>query len=130
MKITSVLSWICQIVAAIILGLAAYSKFMGSATSLYIFSALDMGVAGRLLIGGVEGLAALMLVYPLTAHYGALLGFGTMIGATIAHVAFLGHNILGDGGRHVVMLVVVVSCSLYIMYHHRRSLPLIRSIYN
>jgi hypothetical protein len=80
------------------------------------------------LIGVIESLAVLMLLSPNLPHIGAFLGFGTMIGAAIAHVTVLG---LGPGdGIMVGMLGAVVLLTVGIMFIRRRDMPLIRHTYD
>ena len=118
-----IISIVFQVVAAIILALAAFAKFNREPMAVYIFDTL--GIPGSMLIIAIiEGLTALMLLTR-WAHFGALLGFGTMIGAFIAHFTVLGANVEGDGGAMVARLIVVILATLIIMYIRRHRLPLV-----
>ena len=120
-----IISYIFQIIAATILGLAAYGKFSGQEIGSMVFERIKMGENGKYLIGVIESLAASLLLTPNIPHYGAILGFGTMIGALIAHLTVLGIVVDNDGGRTVMMLItVIISCSI-VMYIRRKNLPLI-----
>ena len=121
----NILSWILQVIAAFILASAAYGKFVGMEPSLFVFEQLQMGPSGRLVIGLIEALAALLLLTPNVPQLGALMGFGTMMGALIAHTTVLGLDTNGDGGMMVAMMGVVVLTTLTVMYIRRRDLPLI-----
>lgn len=124
-KRMQVISWGFQIVAAVILAIAAWGKITGAESSVFVFSSLKMEPSGRIIIGIIESLAALMLITTSIPHLGAILGFAVMIGATFAHISVLGIEVQNDGGRLVMMLAIVVVSTLAIMYFHRRKLPLI-----
>lgn len=113
------LSWILQLVSAVILGFAGYSKLTGAPQSILIFDTLEMGAIGRVLIGLLEVLAVILLVQRSTRVWGAILSFSIMIGASIAHITVLGFDELA------ILLIVVLMSSLGLMFIHRRRLPLI-----
>ena len=92
------ISWIFQIIAAIILISAGWMKFKNGHTDIFIFTQLRMEPFGRYLIGILEMLAGLLLLSKNLITIGAILGFGIMCGAIIAHVSFLGFSVLGDNG--------------------------------
>ena len=124
-KIILGISWICQILAALILAMAAWGKITGAEMSVFIFATLNMEPGGRIIIGMLEALAAVMLLTSNIPHYGAILGFGVMIGATLAHISVLGYDVQGDGGRLIILLTIVVVTTLAVMYFHRRKLPFV-----
>ena len=124
-----IVSWILQAVAAFILARAAYGKFTGMEMSLFVFERLEMGTSGRFTIGLIEAFAALLLLMPSVPQIGALLGFGTMMGALIAHTTVLGLDTNGDGGMMVAMMGVVVLATSTVMYIRRRDLPLIGRVH-
>ncbi len=129
-KREKILSWIFQIISAMIFWYAAYEKFFGDDLSGMVFDQLKMGDHGRKLIGVIESLSALMLVTKNLSHFGALLGLGTMLGALIAHLTVLGLNVNNDGGMMVgFMCLNIISCSI-VMYIRRRSYPLIGDTFN
>jgi hypothetical protein len=120
-----IISWIFQIIAAAILALAAYGKFTGEEFGTIVFERIKMGAAGKNLIGVIESLAVFLLLTPNLPHYGAILGFGTMLGALLAHLTVLGIVVNNDGGKAVMMLLtVILSCSV-VMYIRRKNLPFI-----
>ena len=124
-KIILVVSWVFQILAAVILAMTAVGKITGAEMAVYIFSSLEMEPAGRIIIGMLESLAAIMLLTTNIPHLGAFLGFAVMIGASLAHISVLGLNVQGDGGRLVIMLTLVVISTIAIMYLHRTKLPFV-----
>src|SRR3954464_2748818 len=94
----SAASWILQIIIAAILFQTLFFKFTAAEESVYIFSTLHAEPWGRIGSGIIELAAVLLLLVPATASLGALLTIGTMSGAIISHLAFLGIEIMGDGG--------------------------------
>lgn len=120
-----IVSWVCQIIAAAILGGAAWGKIAGSENSIYVFEVLEMEPTGRILIGMIEALSAVMLLTANIPYLGAFLGFAVMIGAAFAHLFVLGFNVHGDGGTTVMMLLVVVTTTCLVMYIHRKKLPFV-----
>jgi hypothetical protein len=125
-----IISWVFQIIAAIILGMAAYEKFSGNPLISSVFDQLKMGDAGKKLIGIIEAISAIMLLTTNLCHFGALLGLGTMLGALIAHATILGINVNNDGGLMVGLMSLNIICCSIIMFIRRRSYPLIGDTFN
>jgi len=117
------LSWVFQIIAAIILGMTAFAKLTGNEMSIYVFEQLQIG-GTRMIIGVIEALAALLLISKIP-QYGAILSFGTMIGALIAHLSVLGLEIHDDKGEMVILMTVVIISNVLVMWVNRRKLPFI-----
>ena len=88
-------------------------KFTGTEHALEMFSNLGMGPSGRILIGLIEVLAALLILLPQSAVYGAFLGLGVMIGATIAHLTMLGF----EGLAHSALVTTGCVMLLYLRRH-------------
>lgn len=86
------ITWVFQIIVAVILGQTLFFKFSATEESVQIFSQLGMEPYGRLGIGMAEFIAVVLLLIPRTAHWGALLALGLMSGALIAHATQLGFS--------------------------------------
>ncbi len=107
---------IFAIVAAIVLLQTLYFKFSGHADSVYIFSKLGVEPYGRIGLGVVELIAALLLLYRKTSLYGAFMGIGLMIGAVGSHVLVLGIEVQEDGGTlFALALTVLISCIIVVL---------------
>lgn len=121
---TGWLQWIFRLTAAGILFPVGYIKLSGG--DVMLFEMLGMEPHGRIIIGSIELVAALLLLSP-QAAIGALLAVGVMFGAIIAHFTVLGMNVGGDGGLRVMLLTVVFATSASVLIARRRDLPIVGS---
>jgi hypothetical protein len=120
-----VTSWICQLIAAVILGQTLFFKFTGAPESVYIFSTLGAEPWGRIASGLLELVAVALLLYPKTPALGALLAVGLMAGAIGAHLTKLGIEVQGDRGTLFALALAVALTSLIVLALRRRELPLV-----
>lgn len=120
-----VLSWIARTVAALILLQTLFFKFTGAPESVYIFTTVGQEPWGRYGSGVVELIASVMLFVPHTIALGAALAFGTMLGAIFFHLTKLGIVVQNDGGLLFALALIVLTCTAFLLWAHRRSLPLI-----
>jgi hypothetical protein len=124
-KSTQIISWILQLIAAILMAQTLFFKFTGAEESIYIFSQLGMEPVGRIGAGVSELIAAILLLIPSRAWMGALLGIGIMAGAILSHLTVLGIEVLGDGGRlFIYAIIVLVSCVGVLWIHRDQPLML------
>lgn len=107
------LSWILQIVAAVILLQTLYFKFTAQPESVELFTKLGAEPWGRIGTGIIELIAGILLFIPRIKIYGALLSVNLMIGAILSHLLAIGIESQGDGGQlFMLAIIVLVSCSL------------------
>jgi len=118
-------SWICQLVVAVILGQTLFFKFSGAPESVYIFSTLGVEPWGRIATGLIELISAGLVLIPRTRVLGALVAAGTMAGAILSHLAFLGVEIMGDGGLLFALAWIVLGAAGVVLWLHRGELPVI-----
>jgi putative oxidoreductase len=116
MKITTLLYWAARGVAALILLQTLYFKFSASDESVYIFSTVGLEPWGRIGIGVLELVAAVLLLINATAWIGAVLAAGLMTGAIVMHLTMLGIEVKEDGGYLFILAVVVLLCSLVVLW--------------
>ena len=116
--------WLARLVAAGFLGAAAVLKGIGHEAEVDLFTLLGMEPVGRYLIGGIELLAATLILFPQTSVYGAFLGIGVMCGAVIAHTT----TALGLGGLPFALLVMA-ACVL-IIYIRRHDAKFLRNLWD
>lgn len=126
-KRQNILSWLLQIVVAVILLQTLFFKFTGAEESVYIFTKLGAEPWGRIGSGIVELLASILLLTPRTIWLGALLSLGTISGAIMSHLTKLGIKLtpVGDNGELFALAIVVFVCSAAVLWIRRRQLPIL-----
>lgn len=125
----AVASWILQIIVALILFQTLFFKFTGAEESKYIFMKLGAEPWGRIGSGVVELLAVILLLYPPTVVYGAILAAGVISGAIMSHLTKLGIVVVNsdgtrDGGLLFALATVVFIGSVAILTLRRSQLPI------
>ena len=128
-RIHTTASGIFQLVAVVILAQTLFFKFSGAAESKYIFTALGVEPWGRLVTGGVELVAVVLLLIPRTVTLGALLALGLMTGALGSHLTKLGVVVKDDGGLLFVLAATVFACSAAVLVLRRRQIPVIGPLF-
>lgn len=132
-----VFSWICRIVAAIILLQTLFFKFTAAPESVYIFTKLGtfvhtyipfasigmIEVSGRIGSGIMELIAAVLLLTPRFVWAGAVLAMAATGGAIVSHLTFLGIEVQGDKGLLFFLAITVVVTSAIALYLHRVQIP-------
>ncbi len=98
---------ITSLIAAVILLQTLYFKFTGAPESVYIFSQLGLEPYGRVGLGIVELITAVLLIVKRTSFVGALLGLGIITGAIFSHLFVLGIVVQNDGGLLFALAVIV-----------------------
>jgi uncharacterized membrane protein YphA (DoxX/SURF4 family) len=124
-KAQNIISWILQIVVAVILFQTLYFKFTGAEESKFIFSTLGIEPWGRIGSGIVELIAVILLLYPRTVWIGAVIALGTISGAIFSHLTKLGIVVKNDGGLLFILALAVFVGSAIIVVLHRREIPII-----
>lgn len=120
-----IFSWICRIVAAIILLQTLFFKFTAAPESVYIFTRVGAEPWGRIGSGVVELIAAVLLLTPRFVWAGAFLAIGVMAGAIISHLTILGIEVQDDKGLLFALAVAVFVASAVALFLHRRQIPVI-----
>lgn len=114
-----------RIIVAFILVQTLRFKFTAHPDSVYIFTIVGLEPFGRILIGILELLAAIMLLIPKTVWVGALLTVGIIGGAIVMHLSKLGIEINNDGGLLFITAIVTFILSTIILYQYKSEIPLI-----
>jgi hypothetical protein len=120
-----VISWILQIVVAIILFQTLFFKFTGAEESKYIFTAVGAEPWGRIGTGILELIAVVLLLIPSTVTVGAILAIGAASGAILSHLTKLGIVVKDDGGLLFALAVSVFISSTIILLIRRSEIPVI-----
>jgi hypothetical protein len=121
----TVTSWILQLLVAGILLQTLFFKFTGAEESVYIFTTLGAEPWGRIGSGVVELVAALLLLTPALAPYGAALTMGAMSGAVVGHLAVLGIEVKGDGGLLFGLALTAFAGSAAVLLIRRGQVPIL-----
>ena len=118
------ISYFFQLVAGVILVVAAIPKLTGQSESIKLFA--ELGIPETVIvIGVVEILAAVFLIFNFIPQIGAFLSVSVLIGAVIAHTTILGIVVNEDGGQLFMMLLVALFSSTIVLWLNRRRLPFI-----
>ena len=116
---------ILRVAVAIILLQTLWFKFRAHPDSVYIFSKVGLEPYGRIGIGVVELIAALLILYPKTSWLGAALTVGVIAGAIFMHLTKLGIEVQGDGGTLFYLAVATLIMGLAVLVYHRKAIPII-----
>jgi len=97
-----------------------YFKFTAADESVYIFSKLGMEPWGRIGTGVLELVASILILFPKSTAFGALLAIGLMGGAIFFHLTKLGVVVQNDGGQLFIygLIVFVSSGVLLVIYRN------------
>ncbi|WP_298146584.1 DoxX family protein [Flavobacterium sp.] len=120
---TNVTTLIAKGIIVVILLQTLFFKFSAAQESVYIFTTLGIEPYGRIGSGIVELIASILILVPRTTLIGALLALGTMSGAILSHLLFLGIEVKGDGGLLFILATVTFASSLYLIFKERSKIP-------
>lgn len=123
MKKETVFYWVARLVAALIMLQTLYFKFSGSEESVYIFTTVGMEPWGRIAVGVMELIAAILILIPATVWLGSAIAIGLMVGALGMHVTLLGIVVQNDNGQLFIYALIVLVCSLYAFAKSRKQIP-------
>src|SRR4051812_30159409 len=114
-------SWALRLIIAVILVQTLFFKFTAAKESVYIFSTLGMEPWGRIGSGIFELIASILLIVPSTVTLGALMALAATGSAILFHLTKLGIALtaVGDHGELFMLAIVVVVCSLAVLFLHR-----------
>ncbi len=116
-----------RITVAIILIQTLRFKFTAHEDSVYIFTKVGLEPYGRIGIGVLELISAILLTTPKTIWIGTLLTFGIIGGAIMMHVTKLGIEINNDGGNLFYIAIATFILNGIILFDQRKRLTIIGS---
>ena len=118
MKTKNIISWALRLTVAIILLQTLYFKFTAHPDSVHIFSALGIEPWGRIGLGIVELITALLILIPKTKIIGMINSLGIIIGAVFSHLLVLGVTVGNDGGSLFTLAIIVfIASTLFLILH-------------
>jgi len=119
------ITWVFRILAAVIMLQTLYFKFTAHPQSVHLFSLLGMEPWGRIGTGILELIASILILYPRTTGFGALLGLGLMCGAIFFHLTKLGIVFDGDVILFTYAVITFISCAVLIFIYRKELLKFI-----
>ena len=120
-----ILNLALRLIIALILMQTLRYKFTAHPDSVYIFSTVGLEPFGRIGIGILELIAAILILIPKTIWAGALLTFGLLSGAVMMHLTQLGIEINNDGGKLFYLAIITLVLSGIIVWFERGKIPVI-----
>ncbi|HEX9826907.1 MAG TPA: DoxX family protein [Flavobacteriaceae bacterium] len=114
-----------RIVVAIILIQTLRFKFTAHPDSVYIFTKVGLEPNGRIFIGVLELISAILLLVPKTVWAGAVLTLGVIGGAIVMHLTQLGIQINNDGGVLFITALMTFILAFVILYKYKKDIPYI-----
>lgn len=125
-----ILSWALRIVAALILIQSLTYKFGAHPDSVLLFTQLGAEPFGRISLGVMELIVAVLILNPKTTLVGAILGVFIMIGALGAHIFQIGIIFNNDGGKLFgLALVCFLACVGQVIILKNQLISFIRRRY-
>ena len=118
-KNKNIVYWILRLIAVVIMLQTLFFKFTGAPESVYIFSTLGMEPYGRIGTGILELTASVLLLFPKTTVFGAVLGLGLMGGAIFFHLTRLGIVVQDDNGLLFTYAILVFLSCLILAFAYR-----------
>ena len=129
MKTKNIVHLILRLVPAAILLQTLYFKFSAAPESVHIFTTLGLEPYGRIGLGIIELIVAILILVPKTTWIGAILGIGIMLGAIFSHITELGIVVQNDGGVLFALALVALIFCIALAWLHRSQIPVIRKIF-
>ena len=118
MDIKNSISGILRVTVVVILIQTLYFKFSGHPESVHIFSALGIEPWGRIGLGIIELITALLILFPKTKVIGMVASLGIILGAVFSHILVLGLNVSNDGGAlFTLALIVLIATTIFLTIH-------------
>ena len=126
MKTTTIISWVLRLAIAIIFIQTLYFKFTAHPDSVYIFSELGVEPYGRVGLGIIELITAILLMVNSTKIIAIFLSIGIIIGAIGSHILVIGTSVQGDGGGLFALAWVVLLAGIVLLFIHKKELNIFR----
>ena len=114
-----------RIVIAIILIQTLRFKLTAHPDSVFIFTQAGLEPYGRIVIGILELIAAVLILVPKTVWLGAGLTAGILAGAIFMHLTKIGIDVKGDHGTLFFMAIFTFLSSVVVLLRYRKGIPVI-----
>jgi uncharacterized membrane protein YphA (DoxX/SURF4 family) len=120
-----ILSWILQIIPAVIFLPMGIMKITGNPNSVMLFEQLGMEPLGRFAVGIAEIAAGVLLLWSSKSWLGGLVGMGVLAGAIFFHLTSIGIVMNGDGGMMFMIAIATFLMSAAVVWLRRHHIPVI-----
>ena len=118
--------FVFRIIVATLLIQTLRFKFTAHPDSVYIFSKIGLEPIGRIGIGILELISAILILLPKTSWLGAILSLGIISGAILMHLTILGIEVNNDNGLLFFMAVLIFILSPLITWYERKKILIFR----
>lgn len=122
-KSTTIATWVFRVIILAVMLMMAIGKLASQPEAIAMFTELEAESWGRFLVGGLELLAAVLIIVSAVQVYGAILAAGLMSGAIFTHITKLGFE--GPNGGLAGVAVLVLIASILVLLLQRQRLPII-----
>ena len=119
-----------RIIISVVLIQTLRYKFTAHPDSIYIFSKVGLEPVGRIGIGVLELIAAVLILIPKSIWTGAVITVGIISGAVFMHLTILGIEINQDHGKLFYTALVILILSLIICWNQRKNIPIVKNYFN
>jgi DoxX-like family len=120
------ISLLLRIAVAIIFLQTLYFKFSAHPDSVYIFTQLGAEPVGRITLGFIEMICAILILVPTTKNVGIILSTGIILGAVASHLGPLGIVVQNDGGKvFLLALAILTACVVLIAIHFKEIIGMV-----
>jgi len=117
---------VIRIIVALILIQTLRFKFTAHPDSVYIFTKVGLEPIGRIGIGILELIAAILLLFRKSIWLGSGLTLGIIGGAIGMHLTQLGIEINGDGGVLFYQAIATFILSAILSWYYRKDIPFLK----
>ncbi len=112
-----------RVVPAVILLQTLYFKFSAAPESVHIFETLGLEPWGRIGLGIIELIVAILILIPKTTWIGALSGIAIMSGAIYSHLTKLGIVVQNDGGTLFILASITFIFCVLLVWVNKKQIP-------
>ena len=116
-----------RIIISVLLIQTLYYKFSAHPDSVFIFSKIGLEPYGRIGIGILELMTAILLLIRKTVWLGSVLSLGIIGGALLSHLTILGIEVNNDNGFLFYIGLIVFVLSLLLLITERKNIPIVGS---
>ena len=129
MNTKNIISWVLRLTVAVVLLQTLYFKFTAHPDSVHIFSALGVEPWGRIGLGIIELITAILILLPKTQIIGMTISLGIILGAVFSHLLVLGINVSNDGGGlFTLAIIVLISSTIFLIMNKTELISFIKKI--